>query len=326
MDDFLFNFRNDVSVDFSPGVSPTVTLTATRELTKDVADLIAEINGIKNYNSESLKSILNRKDNKMNNANPHMDIVDYTYTPVDKYDDRGNKTTYMKTTLSFRDNTETSVLCPVDKADKYYGFYACYAKHIAGGNKINDEAEYWIETLPKKLEKERLAEEKTLAEEKKIEERDKKRREKKRVRMEAIRRKEAYDAAKLAIAKYGFPVITMNIDGLHQRAGSRNVIPIHGRLPEPHELYANNFNELTGLPVLYGDNAPEYEIAIDKVNELRDGDKFIIVGVSFYTMISEQLRYIASCREADIIILNECATVEVPEICKRLHDNGYAGL
>lgn len=200
MDDFLFNFRNDVSVDFSPGVSPTVTLTATRELTKDVADLIAEINGIKNYNSESLKSILNRKDNKMNNANPHMDIVDYTYIPVDKYDDRGNKTTYMKTTLSFRDNTETSVLCPVDKADKYYGFYACYAKHIAGGNKINDEAEYWIETLPKKLEKERLAEEK------KIEERDKKRREKKRVRMEAIRRKEAYDAAKLANEKYGIPM------------------------------------------------------------------------------------------------------------------------
>lgn len=216
MNDFLFDFwntgshntgdRNDVSVDFSPGVSPTVTLTATRELTKDVADLIAEINGIKNYNSESLKSILNRKDNKMNNANPHMDIVDYTYTPIDKYDDRGNKTTYMKTTLSFRDNTETSVLCPVDKADKYYGFYACYAKHIAGGNKINDEAEYWIETLPKKLEKERLAEEKTLAEEKKIEERDKKRREKKRVRMEAIRRKEAYDAAKLANEKYGIPM------------------------------------------------------------------------------------------------------------------------
>ena len=132
--------------------------------------------------------------------------------------------------------------------------------------------------------------------------------------------------AHLAIAKYGFPVITMNIDGLHQKAGSKNVIPIHGRMPEPHELYADNFNELTGLPVLYGDCAPEYGTAIDKVNELRDGDKFIIVGVSFYTMISEQLRYIASCREADVIILNECATIEVPEICKRLHDDGYIGL
>lgn len=132
--------------------------------------------------------------------------------------------------------------------------------------------------------------------------------------------------AHLAIAKYDFPVITMNIDGLHQKAGSENVISIHGRLPEPHELYADNFNELTGIPVLYGDNAPEYETAIDKVNELREGDKFIIVGVSFYTMISGQLRYIASCREADVIILNECATVEVPETCKRLHDDGYMGL
>ena len=132
--------------------------------------------------------------------------------------------------------------------------------------------------------------------------------------------------AHLAIAKYGFPVITMNIDGLHQKAGSKNVIPIHGRMPEPHELYADNFNELTGLPVLYGDSAPEYGTAIDKVNELRDGDKFIIVGVSFYTMISEQLRYIASCREADVIILYECATIVVPEICKRLLVDGYIGL
>jgi hypothetical protein len=119
---------------------------------------------------------------------------------------KSGRMTIMKTTLTFRDGTETSVLCPANKADKYYGFYACYAKHIAGGNKINNEAEYWIEILPKRLEKELQAEEKTLAEEKKIEERDKKRREKKRVRMEAIRRKEAYDAAKLANEKYGIPM------------------------------------------------------------------------------------------------------------------------
>lgn len=154
MNDFLFDFRNGVSIDFSYSITPSVTIPVT---------------------SEYLANLIARKDNKMNNnTNPHMDIVDYTYTPVDKYDDKGNKTTYMKTTLSFRDGTETSVLCPADKADKYYGFYACYAKHIAGGNKINNEAEYWIETMPKKLEKERLAEEKSLAEEKKIEERDKK--------------------------------------------------------------------------------------------------------------------------------------------------------
>lgn len=129
-----------------------------------------------------------------------------------------------------------------------------------------------------------------------------------------------------AIAKYDYPVITMNIDGLHQKAGSTKVLAIHGKLPEPHELYADNFNELKGMPVLYGDEAPEYSKAIDKVNELSEGDKFIIVGVSFYTAISEQLKYIASCRGADVVILNECATIEVPEICKRLYEDNYVGL
>ena len=43
-------------------------------------------------------------------------------------------------------------------------------------------------------------------------------------------------------------------------------------------------------------------------------------------MISEQLKYIALYRGADVIILNECATVEVPEICERLNDDGFVGL
>ena len=171
----------------------SVTYTATAE---NIADLIAEINEIKNNK---------RKDTKMFNSNPHNEIVDYKYEPIYKYDEKGNKTTYMKTTLCFRDGSETSVLAPAEKADQYYGFYACYAKHLAG-NKVNDEAEYWIEILPKKLEKERKAEEYALAEEQRIAERDKKRREKKRVRMEAIRRKEAYDAAKMAEEKYGVPM------------------------------------------------------------------------------------------------------------------------
>ena len=179
-----------------PYISPTTSVTYTTTA-KDISDLIAEINEIKNYNK--------RKDTKMFNSNPHNEIVDYKYEPIYKYDENGNKTTYMKTTLYFRDSSETSVLAPVEKADQYYGFYACYAKHLAG-NKVNDEAEYWIETLPKKFEKERQAELMAIEEEQRIAERDKKRREKKRVRMEAIRRKEAYDAAKLAEEKYGVPM------------------------------------------------------------------------------------------------------------------------
>lgn len=192
---YIDSLRNPVRY-WNPNTSPTTSVTYTATV-ENIADLIAEINEIKNYNK--------RKDTKMFNSNPHNEIVDYKYEPIYKYDDKGNKTTYMKTTLCFRDGSETSVLAPAEKADQYYGFYACYAKHLAG-NKVNDEAEYWIEILPKKFEKERQAEEYALAEEQRIIERDKKRREKKRVRMEAIRRKEAYDAAKLAEEKYGVPM------------------------------------------------------------------------------------------------------------------------
>lgn len=189
------SLRNPVRY-WNPYILPTTSVSYTA-MAENIADLITEINEIKNYNK--------RKDIKMFNSNPHNEIVDYKYEPICKYDDKGNKTTYMKTTLCFRDGSETSVLAPAEKADQYYGFYACYAKHLAG-NKVNDEAEYWIEILPKKLETERKAEEDALAEEQRIIERDKKRREKKRVRMEAIRRKEAYDAAKLAEEKYGVPM------------------------------------------------------------------------------------------------------------------------
>ena len=181
---------------WDPNTSPTTSVTYTATV-ENIADLVAEINEIKNYNK--------RKDAKMFNSNPHNEIVDYKYEPIYKYDDKGNKTTYMKTTLCFRDGSETSVLAPAEKADQYYGFYACYAKHLVG-NKVNDEAEYWIEILPKKFEKERKAELMAIEEEQRIAERDKKRREKKRVRMEAIRRKEAYDAAKMAEEKYGVPM------------------------------------------------------------------------------------------------------------------------
>lgn len=192
---YIDSLRNPVRY-WKPNTSPTTSVTYTTTV-ENIADLIAEINEIKNYNK--------RKDTKMFNSNPHDEIVDYKYEPIFKYDDKGNKTTYMKTTLCFRDGSETSVLAPAEKADKYYGFYACYAKHLAG-NKVNDEAEYWIETLPKKIEKEHQAELMAIEEEQRIAERDKKRREKKRVRMEAIRRKEAYDAAKLAEEKYGVPM------------------------------------------------------------------------------------------------------------------------
>ena len=58
-----------------------------------------------------------------------------------KYD-----TTYIRTVLTFADGSKESVECPADKADAYYGFTTCYAKHIAKkllNKNISDMADYW---------------------------------------------------------------------------------------------------------------------------------------------------------------------------------------
>ena len=117
-------------------------------------------------------------------------------------------TIYIRTALTFADGSKESVECPVDKADAYYGFTTCYAKHIAKkflGKNISDIADYWLITKPKREADARVKADAQRAEEQRLAERDKKRREKYRIRMEAIRRKEAYEASKLAEEKYGVP-------------------------------------------------------------------------------------------------------------------------
>lgn len=126
------------------------------------------------------------------------------------------------------------------------------------------------------------------------------------------------NAAHFAIADMNVPVITMNIDGLHRRAGTKSLYEIHGRLPEDHELYASNFNQLTNIPVLYGDPAPMYAKAKRLVEALEYGNSyFVIIGVSFYTLISEQLLKIAKRRKAKIIIINDSAVDKIPRLCEQ---------
>lgn len=102
--------------------------------------------------------------------------------------------------------------------------------------------------------------------------------------------------AHYALAEYKIPVITMNVDGLHQKAGSKQVIGVHGNLPNI---------------VLYGDSAPSYEYAYAWVDLLKPGDTFLIIGTSFYTNISSSLRDIAKNRGADVVIINNNAEEKV---------------
>ena len=127
------------------------------------------------------------------------------------------------------------------------------------------------------------------------------------------------NAAHIAIAEGGFPVITMNVDKLHTKAGSQNVIEVHGVLPSKEELDEKLFPITYDGIVLYGDIAPKYEEAIKLVKSLEYGKSyFIIVGTSFYMGISETLLKIAKQRKAVIEVINSNASERVPIICKNL--------
>lgn len=125
--------------------------------------------------------------------------------------------------------------------------------------------------------------------------------------------------AHYALAEYNIPVITMNVDGLHQKAreawhGSQIVLSIHGRLPTEDEL--SYCDELAEAPVLYGDLAPNYSKAYAMVEKLKLGDTFLIVGASDYTNISTQLRIMATNQRASVVEINDSAETKVREFLK----------
>ena len=102
--------------------------------------------------------------------------------------------------------------------------------------------------------------------------------------------------AHLALAEYDIPVITMNIDGLHDRAGSKKIIHLHGEFPNI---------------VLYGDPAPNYEQAYAVVDLMRPEDVLLVIGASTYTNIANSLRNIARYRGAKIVEIQDNASKKV---------------
>ena len=118
---------------------------------------------------------------------------------------------------------------------------------------------------------------------------------------------EPTDAHK-ALAEYNIPVITMNIDGLHGRAGSQYVIEVHGNAEK------NNV-------VLYGDPAPKYTEALDIVDRLSKEDILLIIGTSFYTSISSQIKYTAERNLAKVVIINDDAEHQVRDFLENNQDS-----
>lgn len=134
--------------------------------------------------------------------------------------------------------------------------------------------------------------------------------------VDVVKRAEPNDAH-IALAEYKIPILTMNVDGLHQSAGSESVIELHGGLPHDDEMdYAD---QLYNKPVLYGDPAPNYYKAIQKVSSLTDEDVLIVVGASYFTQIAVELREIAHGQGAEIIEIQEDAVNEVRYVLEQLH-------
>ena len=112
--------------------------------------------------------------------------------------------------------------------------------------------------------------------------------------------------AHIALAEYNVPVITMNIDGLHRKAGTIDVMEIHGVLPNI---------------VLYGDPAPYYSAAIELTSKLISGDILLVVGVSFYTNIAHQIKEYAEMYGAKVEIINDNAEVKVRKFIENNKSN-----
>ena len=117
-------------------------------------------------------------------------------------------------------------------------------------------------------------------------------------------RQAAPNDAHCALAEYHIPVITMNVDGLHQKAGSAFVLPIHGNLPDI---------------VLYDDPAPLYPTAFEWVLRLGEYDTLLVIGTSYYTAISVELKKLAQRNGARVLEITEDAEHQVRAFLENNH-------
>lgn len=144
-----------------------------------------------------------------------------------------------------------------------------------------------------------------------------------------LKMKETIDRAEpnpahLALAVNDIPVVTMNIDGLHKKAGSKIVLEVHGNMEQVlcdkcdvkfdfyeirSTIHCSRCGELLQPDVvLYGDMIRYYTDAIDLIGSSRE---VLVVGTSFYTSTVNEFVYRARLAGKKISIINQSAETEV---------------
>ncbi len=114
------------------------------------------------------------------------------------------------------------------------------------------------------------------------------------------------DAHKV-LAEHDIQVVTMNIDNLHEQAGSKNVLHIHGSIEE-------------GDVVLYGDKYdPNKMMKLD--DYLVKSDVILIVGTAYQVEIAVMVKEYATNHpngDFQVFEINENAETELRKIVENL--------
>jgi len=147
--------------------------------------------------------------------------------------------------------------------------------------------------------------------------------------------------------KYNLHIITQNIDDLHEKSGSENVLHLHGKLMESKSsvddslIYpiegadlkigdlCENGSQLRPNVVWFREAVPNM---IDAISITRKADIFIVIGTSLnvypaasllnYTDNAKRIILIdpKAEQENDIEVIKEKATIAVPKLVKELAD------
>jgi NAD-dependent deacetylase len=161
-------------------------------------------------------------------------------------------------------------------------------------------------------------------------------------RRDALREVEPNDAHRYLASledKYDVVIITQNVDDLHERGGSTNVIHLHGELTkcrssrDPNLLYdyendieeghkAEDGSQLRPHIVLFGEDVPNMEIAVKHVIT---ADILIIIGSSMQVYpAAGVVDYVAE--ETPIIYLDPVDNKDVPTSVEHIKDTAVSGV
>ena len=110
-------------------------------------------------------------------------------------------------------------------------------------------------------------------------------------------------------------IITQNIDGLHQLAGNKNVLELHGNLNKWYCLSCGKFEnspfdcECGGIVrpdiILYGENLNQ-KITNEAIYQIEQADTLIVVGTSLTVYPASE--YLSYFKGKNLVIINETGT------------------